>query len=269
MDKDETPVRCNDPGASNNGTKQTYFWVMETPGGHVVYTHKPGRAHEHADALLGENYKGILQSDAYACYQKYARKHAGVIALGCWAHARRKFFEAQSQNPRLARLVLKLIGGLYRYEREWDQQGVGRDDERAKLRARRYPRLLKVLKTQVLKHRDRVLPKSQMGEAITYLLNQWDSLAGHAAHGCTRLDTNLIENDIRPSAVGKKNWLFIGHPDAGQRAAILYSIVISCRRQGKDPLKYLRDVLSRLPAMSNQDDLTPLLPANWQPVGGK
>ena len=112
-------------------------------------------------------------------------------------------------------------------------------------------------------HRDKVLPQSQTGKAITYLLNQCDSLAAHANHGYTRLDTNLIENDIRPSAMGKRNWLFTGHPEAWQRAAILYSIVLSCRRHGVDPLAYLRDVLGRLPAMSNQDDLTPLLPANW------
>lgn len=81
----------------------------------------------------------------------------------------------------------------------------------------------------------------------------------------TRIDNNALENAILPSAVGKKNWLFIGHPDAGQHTAILYSLVVSCQRHGKDPLAYLRDILDRLPAMTNQDDLTPLLPANWQP----
>ena len=84
-------------------------------------------------------------------------------------------------------------------------------------------------------------------------------------YSITRLDNNLVENAIRPSAIGKKNWLFIGHPDAGQRSAILYSLVVSCQRHGKDPLVYLRDVLRRLPSMTNQDDLTPLTPAAWQP----
>ena len=266
---DETPVRCNDPSEKSSGTTQTYLWVMGTPGGDVVFTHKPSRAHEHAAALLGENYRGILQSDAYACYQKYARSHDGVIALGCFAHARRKFFEAQSENPKFTRVVLKLIARLYRFESEWNEQGAGLDHVRAHLRMRHYPRTLRWLKTLALGYRDRVLPQSQCGKAITYLLNQWDSLAAHARHGCTRLDTNLIENSIRPSAVGKRNWLFIGHPDAGQRTAILYSIVISCRRHGKDPNAYLRDVLARLPAMTNQDDLTALLPANWQAPAAK
>lgn len=266
---DETPVRCNDPCEKNNGTMQTYLWVMGTPGGDVVFTHKPSRAHEHAGALLGETYKGILQSDAYPCYQKYARDHDATTALGCFAHARRKFFEAQAEHPKLARVALKLIARLYRYENEWDEQGVPRDHVRAWLRTRHYPRTLRWLKTLALTHRDKVLPHSQCGKAITYLLNQWDTLAAHARHGYTRLDTNLIENSIRPSAVGKRNWLFIGHPEAGQRTAILYSIVISCRRHGIDPLTYLRDMLTRLPAMTNQSDIAPLLPSNWVAPGGK
>ena len=88
----------------------------------------------------------------------------------------------------------------------------------------------------------------------------------HQQHACTRLDNNLIENAIRPSAIGKKNWLFIGHPGAGQRSAILYSLLVSCQRHGKDPLAYLTDVLRRLPALTNQSDLTPLTPAAWQPA---
>ena len=85
----------------------------------------------------------------------------------------------------------------------------------------------------------------------------------------SRLDNNLVENALRPSCIGKKNWLFIGHPDAGQRSAVLYSLIVSCQRQGKDPLAYLRDLLTRLPRLSNQDDLAPLTPARWQPSGAR
>ncbi len=84
-------------------------------------------------------------------------------------------------------------------------------------------------------------------------------------HSESRLDNNLVENAIHPSAIGKKNWLFIGHPDAGQRYAIIYSIVVSCQRHGKDPFAYLKDVLTRLPAMTNQDDFAALTPARWSP----
>ena len=106
-------------------------------------------------------------------------------------------------------------------------------------------------------------PTSRLGEACSYLLAQWAPLTAHLVHGQTRLDTNLVENAIRPTKLGAKNWLFIGHPDAGQRSAIIYSIVGSCRRHGIDPFLYLRDVLTRLPAMTNRDDITVLLPSKW------
>ncbi len=114
--------------------------------------------------------------------------------------------------------------------------------------------------------RERVLPKSALGKACDYLLSQWDPLVSHLHYGETRLDNNLVENAIRPSCIGKKNWLFIGHPDAGQRSAILYSLIVSCERHGKDPLAYLKDILTRLPRMTNQDDLGALTPENWKPT---
>ena len=95
---------------------------------------------------------------------------------------------------------------------------------------------------------------------------QWPSLTAHLGFGQTKLDTNVVENSIRPTKLGARNWLFIGHPDAGERLAIIYSVVISCRRHGIDPHAYLRDVLTRLPAMTNQDDLRPLLPSRWKPA---
>ena len=98
------------------------------------------------------------------------------------------------------------------------------------------------------------------------MLNQWATLIAHCEHGCTRLDNNLMENAIRPSAIGKKNFLFIGHPRAGDRSAIIYSIIVSCQRRGIDPLAYMRDVLSRLPGMTTRDDLGALTPARWQPA---
>ena len=114
--------------------------------------------------------------------------------------------------------------------------------------------------------REKVLPKSGLGKACDYLLRHWTPLTKHLEYGETRLDNNLVENAIRPSAIGKKNWLFIGHPDAGDRSAIIYSIVVSCQRRKIDPLVYLRDVLTRLPAMTTRDDLDALTPANWKPT---
>jgi transposase len=157
--------------------------------------------------------------------------------------------------------VLRLIGKLYELERQWDEQNVG--DQRAALRTKHFARPLYWLQRVALRMQAKALPKSELGQACTYLLNQWVPLTTHLQYSQTRLDNNLVENAIRPSALGKKNWLFIGHPDAGQRSAIIYSLVVSCQRHGKDPHAYLRDVLNRVPAMTTKDDLGPLLPANW------
>jgi len=125
---------------------------------------------------------------------------------------------------------------------------------------------LSLLKRTAVHLRGRVLPQSLLGQACTYLLGHWEVLVAHCDHGCSRLDTNWVENAIRPSALGKKNFLFVGHPDAGQRSAIIYSLVVSCQRRAIDPFVYMKDVLGRLPAMTNFDDLAALTPARWKPV---
>jgi transposase len=261
---DETPVKCNDPDEKRGGTSQGYLWVLSRPGGDVVFDWRLSRRHGELTNLLTDNYQGILQSDGYEAYARYVEDHPGVVWAACWAHARRKWFEAQAGDPKAVRVALRLIARLYRLEREWDEQGVT-PLERARLRTSGFARSLKWLRSLALRLRERALPRSLLGKASGYLLGHWEPLTTHLRHGETKLDTNVVENAIRPSAIGKKNWMFIGHPDAGQRSAIIYSIVVSCQRHGKDPLAYLRDVLARLPAMTNQDDLAPLLPVNWQP----
>jgi transposase len=228
-----------------------------------VFAWRTSRRHDELTSLL-QGFKGILQSDEYGAYPSYERAHDGVVRVGCWAHARRYFVEALAESPKAVRVILKLIGQLYRCEAEWDQAQVG--DRRAALRQQRFTRPLRWLHQLVLKLQRESLPRLNLGKACAYLLGHWNVLIAHQQHAVTRIDNNLIENAIRPSAIGKKNWLFIGHPDAGQRSAIIYSLVVSCQRHGKDPLAYLRDVLQRLPAMTNQDDLTPLTPAAGQPA---
>jgi hypothetical protein len=264
---DETPIKCNDPDQKRGGTSQGYLWVISRPGGDVVFDWRVSRRHGELSTLLTEDYRGVLQSDGYEAYANYAREHTEVNWVGCWAHARRKFFEAQAEKPKVVRVALKLIGRLYAWERVWDEAGVSQADARAELRARHFERPLRWLRALAVRLQTRVLPRSLLGKACTYLLNQWEPLYAHVRHGQTRIDNNLVENAIRPSAIGKKNWLFIGHPDAGQRSAIIYSLVVSCQRHGKDPFVYLRDVLTRLPRMTNRDDLGALTPARWQPLG--
>ena len=259
---DETPVRCNDPDEKKGGTSQGWLWAISRPGGEVVFDWRLSRRHRELTSLL-EGYRGLLQSDGYEAYPAFAREREDVVWLGCWAHARRYFFEATGERPRTAERILRTIAQLYRLERQWDELAVGR--ERAALRQKHFARPLYWLRKLAVALRSRALPKSGLGRACSYLLDHWEPLTAHLRFSETRIDNNLIENAIRPSAIGKKNWLFIGHPDAGQRSAIIYSIVVSCQRHGKDPYAYMRDVLTRLPAMSNQDDLAALTPGRWLP----
>jgi hypothetical protein len=198
-------------------------------------------------------------------YPAYVRSHAGVEWAGCWAHARRKFFEAAAERPKTAQTILRLIAGLYRLER-----AMGRGARGRKTRAAEAGDVCPAA-ALAAQARARVAKKSaarlRSRKSLHVSARTLGPLTEHLRHHQTRLDNNLVENAIRPSAIGKKNWLFIGHPQAGQRSAIIYSIVVSCQRLGKDPLAYPRDVLTRLPAMTNQDDLAALTPARWQPPG--
>ena len=260
---DETPIRCNDPDLRDGKTTTGWLWALSRPGGGVVFEWRLSRRHEEAERLLGD-YRGVLQSDGYEAYAAYARAHPGVEWAGCWAHARRRFFEAAAERPQTAGRVLRLIGRLYQLEAEWDHGQVGA--QRAALRQEHFARPLTRLRRLVAALQARVLPKSGLGQACAYLLGHWAPLTAHLRHSHTRLDTNAVENAIRPSKLGQKNWLFVGHPQAGDSAAVIYSLIASAQRRGLDPHAYLRDVLIRLPAMTSQDDLTPLLPAHWQPT---
>lgn len=153
--------------------------------------------------------------------------------------------------------VLRIIGWLYECEKLWADKALAEPDLRRQ-RAKDYPRKLHWLRRVVTGLRERALSKSGLHKASDYMLRFWTPLTEHLHHGITRLGTNIVENVIRPSAIGKKNFLFIGHPDAGQRSAITYSIVVSCQRRGIDPLLYLRDVLPLLPKMNSSEDLEPL-----------
>jgi transposase len=261
---DETPIRCNDPDEKRGGTTEGWMWVVSRPGADVVFDWRLSRRHGELTGLI-EGYQGILQSNGYGAYEAFAKAHPGVTWVACWAHARRKFFEAQGEWPKAVRVVLLIIGWLYECEACWDENKLNAA-QRQRHRRKHYPRRLYWLKKLATGIRERMPPKSGLAKACDYLLRYWDALAAHVDHGETRLDNNLVENAIRPSAIGKKNWLFIGHPDAGQRSAIIYSIVVSCQRHRKDPLTYMRDVLTRLPRMTNQDDLDALTPSNWTPA---
>jgi transposase len=265
---DETPIKCQDPDEPGLGIFQGYLWVVSRPGGEVCFDWRASRRHGEVTTLL-KDFAGVLQADGYQAYDAHAAARPAITRVGCWAHARRKFVEAEAEDPRETRTLLRYIAWMYHRERLWDEAEAAakrqrEPAERARLRRTHFTRGLAWLHARALRLRERVRPKSGLGAATAYLLAQWASLSAHLEHGQTRLDNNLVENAIRPTALGKKNWLFIGRSEAGQRTAILYSIIVSCLRHGKDPEAYIRDLLTRLPAMSNRENLAALTPSQWK-----
>lgn len=260
---DETPVRVMDPEVPGK-CATGWLWVKAVPGGDVVFEFHPGRGQEYARELVG-SFKGYLQRDGYSAYGALARADAGLIPVGCWAHARRKFVEAAELDCAEAMELLAEIGRLYLIERHARDECL-KPQLRYQLRQELAKPVLEALPPKLEAMRERHLPQSPMGKALRYTLGEWSALTRYLQDGRLEIDNNLTENAIRPSAVGKKNWLFIGHPEAGWRSAVIYSVIVSCRRRGIDPWRYLSDVLKRLPVMK-QSELASILPARWQPAG--
>jgi transposase len=262
LQADETPIKYCDPDYGEKKTRQGYLCGYSRPAGNVYYRWSPSRAHQKVTAFL-EGYQGLLQSDAYDAYIQFAARNEGVILIGCMAHARRRFYEAQDQHPRESALVLKLIARLYQVEKYIRETPIPLGEisqYRQKHALNTHKRLKRVL--EILRHR--TLPKSQLGKACSYALNHWTTLTHYLDHDQVAIDNNAMENAIRPTAIGKKNWLFVGHPQAGERAAILYSILISCQRLEININDYLKDVLSIDTRVLDEDQRAALTPERWK-----
>jgi len=256
---DETPIRYLDPGAGK--APQGYFWVTSVVGGNVVYHWHPGRGAKCLEKIVPDKFTGILQCDGYSAYTSYCRGRDGPVELaGCWAHVRRKFVEARERDPRMAGWILNQIGHLYRIERRLRDQQAG-PQLRAAVRASESAPILRRLHRLLigLRSNPRYLPQSAMGKAIAYGLDQWPRLEVFISNGLVEIDNNLVENAIRPTAVGKKNWLFIGSETSGTSSAILFTLIESAKRHGLDPHAYISYLLHTLPAASNLQipELTP------------
>jgi transposase len=259
---DETPVRVQDPEVSGK-CATGWLWVLGVPGGDVIFEYHPGRGKEFAEQLLGD-FKGYLQRDGYGVYASLARDKPQLVPVGCWSHARRKLVDALAEQADETMELVNEVRQLYLVERHAREQCFDAQ-QRYQLRQQISLPILQALQGRLGSLQPRVLPQSPLGKAVSYCRNEWQALNRYLSDGRLEIDNNLTENAIRPSAVGKKNWLFIGHPQAGWRSAVIYSIVVSCRRRGIEPWDYLRDVLTRLPTMQ-QSQLPSLLPANWKPA---
>ncbi len=258
---DETPVALLVPGRGK--TKKAYVWVYRTtnfvPQRAVYYDFCGGRGAEHPNRVL-KGFEGTIVTDAYIGYHSLQNKD-GITAALCMAHARRHLFEAHKFNASpIAEHALKLIAELYKVEREAHDLDV---QTRLELRQRRSIPVAQKLHDW-LKEKRQLLAKSDVtAKAIDYSLCNWSALTHYLSDGNIPIDNNAAENAVRPLALGRKNWLFVGSQQAGERAASILSLIESAKLNGHDPWAYLKDVFERLPTLLNKD-LATLLPHNWQ-----
>jgi hypothetical protein len=257
---DETPVKVLDPEVQGKAARG-YLWFFAVPGGDVYLVFDPSRSHRvPVEALSG--FRGTFQSDAYEVYEVLARKLPGVRRLGCAAHVRRRFYDAALEGDPQALWFIGQFRQLYQIEDAVRDLPAA---QRQAIRQARAPQIWAGMKTRAEELQPKLLPKSTLGKALRYFLSEYDVLLVYLESPEYQIDNNLVENAIRPSCVGKKRWLFIGHPEAGWRSAVIYSILQSCRRRRLDPQQYLTDVLTRLPSLKNTE-LDQLLPEHWKPV---
>jgi transposase len=257
VNTDDTPVKVHQGKGGPGKTKQGRIWVYVSPERReAVYDFTTTRAGEGPRSFLS-GFTGFLQADAYGGYDRLYTS-GEVVEVGCHAHARRKFFDALDTAPEAASYVLALIRGLYDIEANARERGIV-GPKLAELRAKESRRLLEGLREFLVLESAEALPQSPLGKAIGYALKQWEALTRYVTDGRLAIDNNTAENALRCVAVGRGNWIFCGSPAGGRRAAILYSLVVSCKLQGIDPFAYIRDVLTRIRTTptSRIDELTP------------
>jgi transposase len=259
LQADETivPVQMRDKrGADHQG----YLWQYGQPGGETIFDFQLGRGREGPRKFIGV-WDGILQTDGYPVYDRVGGPK--IVQVGCWAHARRKFVEAVKVNPRdgAAIAMVTRMDALFLIDREARERGFTTEERRLH-RLEHSPEWLDGIRQACLELRGSALPKSVLGQAVTYTLNQWVKLRRCFDYGEVELSNNLAENSMRPVAVGRKNWLHVGSPQAGPKVAAILSVVESCRRLGVPVKDYLAAVLPGLArrSLSQVDELTP---ARW------
>lgn len=255
---DDTPVTVL--GGDEPGSSTGRFWAYIGDDGHpyTVYDFTMSRSRDGPAAFLGD-YKGFLQADAYGGYDGiFLASDGGIVEVACWAHARRKFYDARSNAPREANEILEWIRQLYDIE----DRALGRSaEERLTLRQRESVPILDRIEAKLDELTGRALPKSALGKAVTYARNQWAALRRYASDGRLTIDNNVSERTLRLQAIGRNNWQFLGSAGAGPRAAVLFTILAGAKRHHLEPWAYVRDVLLRLSA--GETDLESLLPDRW------
>jgi transposase len=240
---DETPLRVLDK-TKKGTTHQGYYWVYyNTMSRQVLFKYQTGRAAQWPRETLA-NYKGYLQTDGYAGYDQFDGT-PGITALNCWAHARRKFIDAQSFDNAKAGEVLVQIQLLYAIEKHCTENKYTADEIKQYRQQEAVP-VLDILHGILQTQLTSILPKSPLGIALQYTLARWDKLNVYTRDGNLRIDNNLVENSIRPVAIGRKNYLFAGNHEAAGRSAMLYSLFATCKLHHVNPIEWLTYVFENI-----------------------
>jgi transposase len=258
---DDTPVKVIDRTLPH--TRKGRFWPYVGDYGHpaVVYDYTPTRERAGPEQFL-KQYRGYLQADAYAAYDSFFTDPArGLVEVGCWAHARRHVWNARENEPLPMSAVLAYIAQLYAVEKRARRCGISGDELRL-LREQTSRPVLAQLHLYLLKSKDQLLPKSDAGLAVAYILKNWTALTRYVNDGDLSIDNNHTERSLRGIAVGRSNWTFLGSDRGGRSMAVLRSFVSSCELVKVDPFAWFRDVLSRIATHSIQK-LDEFLPHRW------
>ena len=260
INTDDTPIPIKSKKRKGS-TYKGYLWAYIDDSGNVVFDFTPTRSREGPLKFLG-SYSGFVQADAYSGYDEFFRK-SDAIEVGCNSHARRKFEYALDSDPVRAARMLVLWGKLYEIESRVKKKKYN-SAQLLNARQKEAMPILAEIKTVLDEYKNQVLPKSPMGKAITYSQNQWDALNRYVDDPMLDIDNNISERTLRMVVIGRKNYMFAGSEAGAWRAAIIYSLVASCKLNGHDPFAYFRDVLEKV-STHPADKIDELLPSNWKP----
>lgn len=261
MQTDDTPVAVLDPALPRTRTGRIWTYVGDEQHPYTVYDYTITRGRDGPDAFMKE-FSGFLQADAYSGYDELYKDPArGIVEVACWAHTRRKFFEAQSSDLMRSMVMLAYVRLLYDVEREARDLKLDGEGRRALRLAKSAP-ILDDIKAYLEREQPKVLPKSPEGQAIAYALSNWKALVRYCEDGDLEIDNNGAERSLRGVAVGRKNWMFFGSDQGGRTAAVLTSFIATCKRVHIDPVAYLRDVFERI-GTHPINQLDELLPDQW------
>jgi hypothetical protein len=244
LQADETPIKVLDKDKKGT-THRGYHWVYHAPVERLVlFDYREGRGREGPQEIL-KDFTGHLQTDGYAVYQDFDKKST-IKPFNCMAHARRKFDEAKDNDLVRASYALTEIQKVYAIERQAKNETLSTKQRQALRQERSLP-ILQALKDWMLENYKMVLPKSAIGQALHYSLERFDKLMLYTTDGKLEVDNNLIENAIRPVAIGRKNYLFAGSHNGARRAAMLYSFIGTCKINDVNPFEWLKNTLETIP----------------------